>query len=158
MLHHRSLFQQPPAVLTLATPLEACNSSPRSPFLPRDCVSPCALAAFLWKCSHSHGLTSQLCIASCSCGVPPATLASSWALLGIVYCLVLSQHPSGNARTLTRKQTLNRQPSSCRCRAAIVVGLPLLLGCHHCPIPLGYLRMPYLSSSGYEHPILIPSI
>jgi hypothetical protein len=126
VLHHQS-FEQPPAALALDTPPAARDSSPRSPLSPRDRVSPCALAAFLWKRSHSHGLArnqvspwlSRSSIAWCSCGVPPATFAPSRALVAIASC----------SRDVPRATlTLSRGPINDQ--AAIAVGLPLSSGCH----------------------------
>ncbi len=165
VLHHRS-FEQPPAALTLNTPSGVWDSSPRSPLSPRDRVSPCALGAFLWKRWHSHGLAcnqvspwlSQSNIASCSCGIPPATFAPSRDLVAIASCsrdipratLALSRGPINNQAAIV----VGLPSSSCYncrrvtivvglplssgyhpCQGAIVVELPLLSGCHRRPIP-----------------------
>ncbi len=142
MLHHR-LFKQPPAALALPTPSVVCYLSPRSPLLPCDRVSPCALVVFLWKCSHLHGLACnqvlpwllQLSIALCSCSIPQAMFASIRALVAIALC----------SRNVPQA-TLALSWGSINDRATIVVGLPLLSGCHHCwativvrpPLLLGY--------------------
>ena len=126
VLHHRS-FERPPAALALNTPSAVRDSSPRSPLSPRDRVSPCcALAAFLWKRSHSHGLAryrvsswlSRSSIASCSRGVPLATFAPSRALVAIALC----------SRDVPRATlALSRGPIDDQ---AIVVGLPSSSGYH----------------------------
>jgi hypothetical protein len=126
VLHHRS-FERPPAALALNTPSAVRDSSPRSPLSPRDRVAPCcALAAFLWKRSHSHGLAryrvsswlSRSSIASCSRGVPLATFAPSRALVAIALC----------SRDVPRATlALSRGPIDDQ---AIVVGLPSSSGYH----------------------------
>jgi hypothetical protein len=151
--------------------------SPCSLLLPCDQVSSCALAAFCWKRSHSHGLACnqvspcalaaslrqclhprglslQLCVALCSCGVPPAMLALSRATLNqqpsshccraaiVVGLSSLSGRHCHRAAIVVRLPLLSDRHC---CWAAIVVGLPLLSGYHCCPIPWGYLRMAYLS-------------
>jgi hypothetical protein len=83
-------------------------------------VMPRALTASLWQRLHPHGFSLQLCIASCSCGIPLAMLPLSQA----------SKSPIDNL-------------------AAIVVGLPLLLGCHHCQAAIVAL-LPRATS---KHPI-----
>ncbi len=141
VLHHR-LFRQPPAALTLATPLAARNLSPCSPLLSCNQVSPCDLAAFLWKLLHSGLLATKYHLVLSR--RPPGNART---LTGSRYnCLVLSWHPSGDACILTSNVPLLLGCQHCwdaivvglpslsgrhPCPAAIVIRLPLLLGCHH---------------------------
>ncbi len=124
--HWRNLLLRSPSIHLWRHGIQALACSP---LLPCNQVLPCALAAFLWKRLHSHGLAcnqvlptrlSQLSITSCSCGVPPVTFAPSWALVAIASC----------SRDISRVTlALSRGPIDSQ--AAIVIGLPLLSGYHH---------------------------
>jgi hypothetical protein len=156
---YHQLFEWPPAALALPTPSAACDLSHRSPLSPRDRVSPCALAAFLLKRLHSHRLAcnqvspwlSRLSLALCSCGIPLAMLALSRALVAIALgsrgipraTLALSQGPINDQAAIVVGPPLLL---GCHCCwAAIVDGLPSLLGCHCCwaAIIIGLPLLPY---------------
>jgi hypothetical protein len=118
VLHHQ-LLEQPPAALA------PCYTFSGAQFKP-------LLSLF----------ALQSPIASCSCGVPLETPASSRACLAIVYPLVFLWHPSNNARILTgspckcvspcalaaslQQCSHSNKQANAQSMTKVVVGLPLL--------------------------------